>query len=123
MDLNNQKILVADDDEAIQICIEDIAQLEGWSVVFASDGEECVAKLRTENPRLLVLDQRMPKMTGEEILRMLDQINPTIPVIVITAERDAEHLKDVSPQVSMLLRKPFDLENFINAVNGILGRS
>ncbi|MGZ3650294.1 MAG: response regulator [Bdellovibrionota bacterium] len=111
-----KKVLVVDDDEAIQICMEDISQQEGWNLSFASDGEECLEKIALENPALLVLDQRMPRMTGEEVLSHLQQKGSPPPVILISAEKDLARLRRF-PFIVKVLTKPFDLEDFVDVVN------
>jgi CheY-like chemotaxis protein len=114
--LLNKKILVADDDEAIQICMEDISRQEGWHLFSARDGEECLEQVEAIEPVLLVLDQRMPKMTGEEVLGRLQAMGRTLPVILISAEKDLSRLKRF-PSIVKVLNKPFDLEDFVVLVN------
>jgi two-component system response regulator (stage 0 sporulation protein F) len=111
-----KKILVVDDDEAIQICMEDISQQENWDLSFASNGEEALVKIRKEKPSLVLLDQRMPKMTGEEVLEFLQADGHPPPVILISAEKDLTRFKRF-PFVVQVLRKPFDLFDFVNSVN------
>ena len=111
-----KKILLADDDEAIQICMADISQQEGWDLSFASNGQECLEKIGRENPSLVILDQRMPKMTGEEVLCRLEDAGRKLPVILISAEQDLSRMQRFS-FIVRVLRKPFDLDDFINLVN------
>jgi CheY-like chemotaxis protein len=113
---SRQKVLVADDDDAIQICMEDISKQEGWDLIFARDGEECVAQVVERNPSLIILDQRMPRMTGEEVLTRLEELGRKIPVVLISAEKDLSRMKRF-PAIVRTLTKPFDLEDFISAVN------
>lgn len=114
--MQHRKLLVADDDEAIQICMEDISKQEGWDLIFARDGEECLSQVENAQPALLVLDQRMPKMTGEEVLGRLESEGNTIPVIFISAEKDLSRVKRF-PSIVKVLTKPFDLEDFVTLVN------
>lgn len=118
---NKKQLLVADDDEAIQICMEDISKQEGWDLLFARDGEECLSLLKKSRPSLLVLDQRMPKMTGEEVLERLQAEGNSVPVILISAEKDLSRMKRF-PAIVRILTKPFDLDDFINQVNSFLAR-
>lgn len=118
---DRKTLLVADDDEAIQICMEDISKQEGWDLLFARDGEECLDLLKHNQPSLLVLDQRMPKMTGEEVLERLQAEGSSVPVILISAEKDLSRMKRF-PAIVRILTKPFDLDDFINQVNGFLAR-
>jgi two-component system response regulator (stage 0 sporulation protein F) len=116
-----KKLLVADDDEAIQICMEDISAQEGWNLVFARDGEECLEMIQAEKPALLVLDQRMPRMTGEEVLERLRGQGTEIPVILISAEKDLSRMQRF-PAIVRVLTKPFDLDDFVFLVNDLLAR-
>jgi two-component system, response regulator, stage 0 sporulation protein F len=117
-----KKLLVADDDEAIQICMEDISQQEGWDLVFARDGEECLNLVDSVGPALIVLDQRMPKMTGEEVLGKLQDQGKDIPVILISAEKDLSRMRRF-PSIVTVLTKPFDLDDFVFLVNDHLAKS
>lgn len=110
------KILIADDDEAIQLCMEGIAEQEHWSLIYASDGEECLRKITDEHPSLVILDQRMPKFTGEQILTVLEARGDRVPVILISAEKDLSRFKEF-PSIVKIFNKPFDLEQFITSVN------
>lgn len=112
----HKKVLVADDDEAIQICMEDISQQEGWNLAFANNGEECLQKIESEDPALVILDQRMPKLTGEEVLCRLQSAGKSPPVILISAEKDLSRLRRF-PFIVQVLRKPFDLDDFVSLVN------
>jgi len=118
-ELEMKRILVADDDEAIQICMEGIAEQENWSLIFASDGEECLSKIENEKPSLVILDQRMPKLTGEQVLLELDKRLLNVPVIIISAEKDLRRFQEFNSIVKVF-NKPFDLNLFVNAVNGSL---
>jgi len=117
-----KKVLVADDDEAIQFCMEDISQQEGWNLSFAGDGEECLEKLARESPCLLILDQRMPRMTGEEVLSRLEVQGKAPPVILISAEKDLARLNRF-PFIVKVLTKPFDLDAFVAVVNEQLAKA
>jgi len=120
--LHTKTLLVADDDEAIQICMEDISKQEGWDLLFARNGEECLDLLKQNKPSLLVLDQRMPKMTGEEVLERLQADGNDVPVILISAEKDLSRMKRF-PAIVRILTKPFDLDDFISQVNDFLSRA
>jgi two-component system response regulator (stage 0 sporulation protein F) len=121
-EMGNKKLLVADDDEAIQICMEDISKQEGWDLVFARDGKECLELIESSDPALIVLDQRMPKMTGEEVLGKMQAENKNIPVILISAEKDLSRMKRF-PVIVKVLAKPFDLDDFVFLVNDQLAKS
>jgi two-component system response regulator (stage 0 sporulation protein F) len=69
-----------------------------------------------QEPALVVLDQRMPRMTGEEVLTKLQAVGRSYPVILISAEKDLSRMKRF-PSIVKVLTKPFDLDDFITLVN------
>jgi len=103
-------ILVVDDDENIRELLGDVLTEEGYIVTKASNGEEAIAKVKEENPYLLLLDVKMPGMDGVEVLRRVREINKSMGVIMITACEDIEAAKDALKLGAFdYIRKPFDL--------------
>ena len=65
------KILVADDEPEIQKILSDFLTRERYDVVLAANGNEMLAAAQQENPELIILDLKMPGMTGTETCREL----------------------------------------------------
>ncbi len=86
------KILVADDDERTRVALADILLTQEYDVVHARDGEESVRKAQAESPDVILLDIRMPRMDGFEVIRLLkaDRFTKLIPIVVVTGEDDVE---------------------------------
>ena len=61
-----EKILVVDDERVIRDILHDVLVNEGYDVVLASNGEEAVKLARRENPRVILLDIKMPGVNGIE---------------------------------------------------------
>ena len=78
------RILVVDDDAAVQLTIRLLLERAGHSVVTASDGRKGLALCQTGNFDLLFLDIFMPGMDGFETMRMVRQQRSQIPIIVIS---------------------------------------
>ena len=78
------KILIVDDDSAVQITIRLLLERAGHSVVTASDGRKGLALFEAGDFDLLFLDIFMPGMDGFETMRMVHQQKPLTPVIVIS---------------------------------------
>ena len=76
------KILVVDDDAAVQMTIRILLERAGHSVVVAGDGRKGLAVFETGEFDLLFLDIFMPGMDGLETMRMVHQQQPLIPIIV-----------------------------------------
>ena len=88
VDKNNQKpkILLAEDDKFISRAYKDGLERAGFDLVLASDGEEAVAKIKSEKPDLVLLDIIMPLKNGFEVLEEIkkDPAVKDIPVIVLS---------------------------------------
>lgn len=80
-----KKILVVDDEESICLLYEDEFKDEGYNVITAKTGKEAIKLFEKEKPDLVILDINMPRMTGIEVLRILKEKSPNIPVIMSTA--------------------------------------
>lgn len=80
-----KKILLVDDEEGIQLLYREEFEDEGYEVVSAYNGNEAIAKLRTDKPDLVILDINMPGMNGIEVLRQMKEMSPELPVILSSA--------------------------------------
>jgi two-component system, OmpR family, alkaline phosphatase synthesis response regulator PhoP len=90
MNTGGCKILIVDDELEILEFISYNLRKEGFSVITAGDGDECLSLASELLPDLIVLDIRMPGISGIETCRRLRQ-NPdlkTIPVLFLTADQD-----------------------------------
>ncbi len=86
MDETSRRILLAEDDRFLRRAAEATLKRVGHTVLTAADGEEALAKARTERPDLILLDLIMPRLQGFEVLRLLkaDPATADIPVIVLS---------------------------------------
>ena len=78
------KILIVDDEKNIRSLYEQELLEEGYQTVLASDGKECLEKIRTESPDLVILDIRMPRMDGIEAIGRIIELNKSLPIILNT---------------------------------------
>jgi nitrogen regulation protein NR(I) len=78
-------ILIVDDDVQLRQSFEKILTEEGYTVKTASSGEVAIALVKAEVPDLVVMDVRMPGMSGLEAFRAMHEIEPKLPVIIMTA--------------------------------------
>ncbi len=107
-----RKILLAEDEEDIQKVARMSLQFQSkWEVVVAGNGQECLEKVNTERPDLILLDAMMPRMDGYETCRRLkaDPATRHIPVIFLTAKaQEGEIKKGLELGAVGYLVKPFD---------------
>lgn len=119
MNINNPvkgKILIADDDDDNRILLSFLIQSEGWEVIEAQDGQEALEKAIKEQPNILLLDNRMPKLTGTKVYETLCKQGIKIPVILLTAYADVQELAD-SLGICSYLNKPYDLSRLMAMID------
>src|SRR5438309_6468987 len=82
------QVLVVDDDPVIQKLLQVNFEMEGYSVITASDGEEGLEKARASHPDVIVCDVMMPKLDGLGVARALkgDAATSAIPIILLSAK-------------------------------------
>ncbi len=83
--MNAKKVLVADDEFSIRKLYERELKKEGYEVIFATNGQEAVQKVRETHPDVIVMDIRMPGMDGIEAMSRILEENNELPVIINTA--------------------------------------
>lgn len=117
-----RKILTCDDEKNIVRLIQVNLERQGYEVVTAYNGRECLEVVERENPDLIVLDLMMPEMTGFEVLDALKK-NPAtenIPVIMLTARtQDQDVLRGWQAGVECYLTKPFNPIELITFIKRI----
>ena len=86
------RILIVDDNPANVKILQTRLAADGYDIVSAADGEEALAKARSESPDLILLDVMMPKLNGIEVCRRLraDSNFPFTPIIMVTAMADSK---------------------------------
>lgn len=110
------RVLVVDDDRALQVLLNVVLTRAGFDVELASTGSEAVKKLDGENGfKAVLLDLILPELSGVEILDHLMLKNPAIlrRVIVLTSASRGIVEKVDTTRVHALIRKPFDIREVI----------
>ncbi len=83
--MHQSRILVVDDEEIMRSSLSDWLREDGYDVVAVENGYIALDKIKSEEWDLAVVDLKMPKMDGIEVLKKVNQIRPRLPVIIITA--------------------------------------
>jgi len=79
------RVLIVDDDPMQRDMLREFLEEEGHRVTSAAGGEEALRLFRDLPFQLVLLDHRMPGMTGDVVLKKMKEINPLVPAIMITA--------------------------------------
>lgn len=122
----SKKILVVDDDKGIRTFVVHILEHEGYRVTTATDGEEALEKLDTENPSLILLDIMMPGINGYQACRQIKGRNEYrhVPVLFLTAkDQPSDRFWASKVGGDGFLTKPFDPTDLLELVAAMLEKS
>ena len=120
------KVLVAEDERDIRELIGFTLTFGGYQVVEVADGKTAVEKAQAEPPDLIILDVRMPKMTGYEVCQTLKTLDKTrhIPVVFLSAKgQEVEVKQGIEMGAAAYILKPFAPSDLLDQVAKILRSS
>jgi DNA-binding response OmpR family regulator len=117
------RILVADDDKELVQTIEEELIIEGYEVVIAHDGEEALKAIQSTPFQIAILDLKMPKITGLEILQKVKKEFPAMKTIILTAYANLENVKKCRDLgADEVVEKPYDLGELFTAIEYFVGK-
>ena len=115
------RILVVEDDPAVQKALRRLFETEGYSVETQSDGRSALDSFQAAPPAAIVLDLRLPKVSGRDVCKEIKALAPTLPIVVLSAA------SDVSDKVLLLelgaddyVTKPFSPRELLARVRAAL---
>jgi DNA-binding response OmpR family regulator len=120
------KILIAEDERDIRDLIAFTLRFGGFDVVEANNGQEAVDQALASKPDLILMDVRMPKMTGYDACKQLKAMDDMkhIPVVFLSAKgQESEIQQGLEAGAEEYILKPFTPEELVNTVRQILQRS
>jgi two-component system response regulator AtoC len=119
--MSNEKVLIVDDEKLIRWSVRQQLEEWGYTALEAESGTGGLAQIRAEAPDLVVLDVRLPDLSGIEVLREIKQNNLSIPVIMITADPQLDDIKTAIKLGALdFVKKPLDFDEFqITVANAI----
>ncbi len=122
MQPTSQVVAVVDDDESVCKALRRLLRSFGLNIETFATAEEFLARAPGEPPACLILDVRMPGMSGLELQQRLNAAGRRIPLVFITAHEDqqARHAALAAGAVDFLI-KPFDEQVLLKAVTQALG--
>jgi len=115
------RILVVEDDPAVQKALRRLFETEGYAVETQSDGKSAIDSFRTSAPAAIVLDLRLPQVSGRDVCKEIKALAPSLPIVVLSAATD------VSDKVLLLelgaddyVTKPFSPRELLARVRAAL---
>ena len=122
MSSQNKKltILVCDDEEGIRESFKLILD-ELYQLKFVTNGLDALELLKNFTPDLMLLDIKMPKIHGMEILKQIKKLKPTLPVIIVTGYQSVEMAQEALKNgAADYIPKPFESKEILRTVSSIL---
>jgi len=117
------RILVADDDATNRKLLAAVFQAEGFEVIAATDGAEALQRIAAEPPDLVLLDVRMPGLSGIDTLRRIRETAPQLPVIMLTSHGEIADAVEATKLGALdFLVRPIPNEKLILAAGRALER-
>ncbi len=110
-------ILVVDDNELLRASLTEMLVEGGWSVEEACDGQAALERLRVRLPDVVLLDQRMPRMTGEQLVVALREAEIRVPIVLMSAMAD-----DLAARLALrfFLEKPFGMTQLFDMLTAAI---
>src|SRR6202049_5184414 len=115
------RILVVEDDPAVQKALKRLFETEGFTVEVQSNGQSALESFQSAAPLAIILDLRLPRLSGRDLCKEIKALAPTVPIIVLSAA------SDVSDKVLLLelgaddyVTKPFSPRELLARVRAAL---
>jgi len=116
-------ILVVEDDPRMQLLVQAVLRTEGFGVLTASDGDVVLGLVKRHQPDALVLDLKMPRVSGLEALRAVRSAGEALPVIVLTGVSDEDWVLDAfEAGADDYVTKPFPPRILLARLRAVLRR-
>jgi DNA-binding response OmpR family regulator len=119
-----ERILVVEDDPAVQRALNRLFTAEGFGVDVRFNGAEAVETFRTTPPAAVILDLRLPGMSGRDICREFKRLSPNLPIIVLSAKAEvADKVLLLELGADDYVTKPFSPRELLARVRAALRRT
>jgi two-component system, OmpR family, phosphate regulon response regulator PhoB len=122
--MSMRKILVVDDEQPIYLYLQKKFTKLGYTVLIAEDGEKAVATALANLPDLIILDVKLPKLSGIEVCRRLKAEERTkhIPILMLSAKAQSSEIKEgLEAGADKYLCKPISLPDLLHEVRSYEG--
>jgi DNA-binding NtrC family response regulator len=117
-------LLIVDDEESLRTLLEsELAETEEFAVDTASDGGQAINQIQAKVYDVILLDIRMPRVSGIEVLKFVQEYSPTTQVIILTNYADVKTaIQTIKLGAYDFLAKPYDIEELFNTIHRAIER-
>jgi len=118
------KILIVDDDKGIRNTLREILQFEKYAVDEATDGLDCLVKIKQNKYDVIIMDIKMPKMDGMEAIERIQILSPETPVVMISGHGNIDTaVEAVKKGAFDFISKPPDLNRLLITIRNAMDKS
>lgn len=118
------KILIVDDDKGIRSTLRDILEFEKYEVFEAVDGLDAVVKIKQKHFDVVILDIKMPKMDGMDVIEKIQVLNSDLPVVMISGHGNIDTaVEAVKKGAFDFIQKPPDLNRLLITIRNAMDKS
>ena len=118
------KILIVDDDKGIRNTLREILQFEKYKVDEATDGLDCLVKIKQNKYDVIIMDIKMPKMDGMEAIERVQILSPDTPVVMISGHGNIDTaVEAVKKGAFDFISKPPDLNRLLITIRNAMDKS
>jgi len=119
--MGEQTILVVEDDEPIARALAGALESQGYTIARAATGAEALRHVRARPPELVLLDLGLPDIDGVEVCRLLRELDPVLPIVILTARHDEiDVVLGLDAGADDYVTKPFRLAELLARVRAHL---
>ena len=124
IDGHNPRILVVDDEPGVREMLRDFLEMNDFKCAMAEDGNSAVSNVRKSDFDLVIMDIRMPGLSGIEALRVIKDIEPHQQVIMVTAVAEVDTaVEAMRLGATDYVQKPFVLQEVLSKVDEALSKA
>jgi DNA-binding NtrC family response regulator len=115
------RILVVDDEDALRTVLSSELSSSGYDVATATDGDEAMAAVDNKKFELILLDIKMPRVDGFEVLKYVKKNHPSVKVIMLTGFADLKNaIESKKLGAEDFVSKPYDLVDLLTTIERVL---
>jgi DNA-binding NtrC family response regulator len=116
------KILVVDDNRSLTEALGDVFEAKGYAVELAFDGDQAVERVRSSSFDCILMDVRMPRMSGVDAFKEIKKLSPAVPVILMTAYSVQGLIEEARAEgVAAIVQKPVAIDKIIAIIEELKG--
>jgi DNA-binding response OmpR family regulator len=122
--VTGERILIVEDERAVARGLEYGLQMEGFETVWAATGQQAVDLARSQEPHLILLDIRLPDMSGFDVCRKLRAEGKRQPILMLTAlDEETDRVLGLELGADDYVVKPYSLREVISRIRALLRRA